>query len=240
MSPHQVSGRNGMTMPKKDDERKAFVIGYIVQAYDTQLTELSADPKELSRFLYDQSALASIRAIAWLGEQDDKTGETSACAVLMMEEAEETYDHLVWWTEGAPEHRFRVYLIREGENYSFALFPDLDVTKEKFHERFPEIKAEDINHMTVAMTPLTFQGPGGPHVAVVEAYNLEAVHVYMADVKLAASVQQLLAGKGPEALMFDDIFMDVGIIPVGHEEGIIEGLRSSLLRRIAQKEEKGE
>ena len=113
------------------------------------------DPAEVAPLL-DTDA-GHVDAIAWAAGDD---GELSP--VLAMDRANDVFDHLVEWSEGAPATWFKLVVDESDDEYAMALVPDAQRSLDRFLLAWSLLAGTDVpsaDEVRVLFQPLVFRGP---------------------------------------------------------------------------------
>jgi hypothetical protein len=133
-----------------------YVISYVPLLYgDGEALHLvgnniQAGLEDMVRKVYE--APSDIEACVWLQTED------APVVVLVLDEAQAIYDHIMYWTEGKPEEWFNLFLDHEDGGYGLRLFPKIDKTVSRFRikmlDQYETIIGKD--EVQIIFCPLTF------------------------------------------------------------------------------------
>jgi hypothetical protein len=98
-----------------------------------------------------------VEAVVWAGDDDG-----SPWPILVLDRADEVFEHLVEWAEGSPAARFKVAWTTHGNNYALALMPRIDRSVDRYKIARRLISGEDGRgdaSFRIVFRPLRFRGP---------------------------------------------------------------------------------
>lgn len=114
--------------------KSADPIRYVVVSYFPLLTgeaggTININDGNLSAFMSSLEALPSggAECCLWVDH------ESGPRPILVMDQADAIYDHLVAWSEGAPAEWFKLVLMRDSGKYLISLAPDVKKSIERFN-----------------------------------------------------------------------------------------------------------
>lgn len=98
-----------------------------------------------------------VDAVVWAGDDDG-----SPCPILVLDRADEVFEHLVEWAEGSPAAWFTLACATRGGNYTLALMPRVDRSVERYRMARRLISGEEVPadaSFRIVFRPLLFRGP---------------------------------------------------------------------------------
>lgn len=136
-----------------------------------------------------------VEAVVWtLGDE----GEISP--IFAMDRADEVFEHIVEWSEGAPATWFKLYVDENEDEYALALVPDVQRSLDRFllaRALLTGADASSHDEVRVVFRPLLFRGPKSDVSRRALPLLSEAVTVGFLDVRTLSAGLDCLDPRGP-------------------------------------------
>lgn len=131
--------------------KKAVIIGYVPLSYAPPLQVIRSrrDLRSVVKWLDSMIERAPhLKGVGWVV---DEGGLLSA--VLITEEADAVYEHLMWWCEGRPDEFMTVSIIRkDDDSYSLLLAPNPNKSIQRFRRQWGEaVKDMEVSVISCAL-----------------------------------------------------------------------------------------
>lgn len=182
------------------DQNTVLLFSYVPLLDQTQFSDvLSPNSEDLADL---HAAVAEIHNCAdgclWM--LDDQT----VMPVLIIPQAREIYEHLMWWSEDEPAEWFHLQIDRRADDeYVLAIVPNIERTVERWKTRWLATHSELIEdsswQYTIVSLPLICHGHGGTYESLKDRIG-ETCRVGLTD------SAPLLENFAPDQLADDDIF----------------------------------